>query len=231
MKFDDELKNAISKDFDKICNMKLIKERIGEDRKMRNKKVLFKYASMVACIMLLLVVSLIAFGNNDKPQKIVDNGSDKIFVNNANNTAIVDLDVKIATTDVNEDFFNLYPFTKSLATPQRLNNSYIKVFYIRKDNKQKEYDILNNYEVVYENLEDSGNNIKIKFSKDYQPLRDYYIESKNAKESVINGTKITIYNYHQTYMTTFRYNNINFDIETRNITESEFVALLYSIIK
>ena len=71
----------------------------------------------------------------------------------------------------------------------------------------------------------------IAFSNEYEPLRDYFFGDEGSKVSKINDFELTIYRYENSYMTTFKYNDINFDIETTDITEQEFIDLLVSIIK
>ena len=45
------------------------------------------------------------------------------------------------------------------------------------------------------------------------------------------NTPLTIFKWDDAYLTTFKYNNIFFDIETKGITENELITLLQSIIK
>ena len=71
----------------------------------------------------------------------------------------------------------------------------------------------------------------IAFSDKYEPLRDYFFDDKGSKISKINDIELKIYKYENSYMTSFTYNNINFDIETNDISEQEFINLILSIIK
>lgn len=43
--------------------------------------------------------------------------------------------------------------------------------------------------------------------------------------------ELKIFKYNELYFTEFKYKDINFDIETTNITEQELTDLLLSIIK
>ena len=124
-----------------------------------------------------------------------------------------------------------YPYKNGIKLPDDLdldkNNSYI--VYTR-DNNSDEYNILNNYVLVYSNSNEDRN-IAVSYSQEHKPIRDYLFDENGSKISVINGIELKIYKYESTYFTEFKYNNYNFDIETTNITEQELSTLLASILK
>lgn len=232
MYFNDKLKETISKDFDKLRNLNIVKERIEENSKMKNKSHLFKYASGFTCLILLAVVGVILF-NNTNPKKILDNGKDVVYINSIKEEILNSLDADVKIVDMNDDFYNLYPFVNNIVVPNDLNKSDVKIIYTRGSVDKNEYNILHDYVLTYESYENDFRikNITISFSENYEPLRDYFIENKTEKVSKINNVDLKIYQYKETYLTAFKYNNINFDIETNNISENELLDLLKSIIK
>ena len=71
----------------------------------------------------------------------------------------------------------------------------------------------------------------IAFSKDNEPLRDYFFDDKGEKYTTINGENIKIYSYKNSYIAVFSYNGVNFDIETSNADINDFKSILELIIK
>ena len=101
--------------------------------------------------------------------------------------------------------------------------------YTRKDMEVTEYNVLHDYLFNYQK-DDFSEGIKIAFSEVGEPLRDCFIDDK-CKISKIGDTEIIITQYEQSYMASFKYKDIYFDIETSGITENELVELLVSIIE
>ena len=101
--------------------------------------------------------------------------------------------------------------------------------YTRKDMEVTEYNVLHDYLFNYQK-DDFSEGIKIAFSEVGEPLRDCFIDDK-YKISKIGDTEIIITQYEQSYMASFKYKDIYFDIETNGITKNELVELLVSIIE
>ena len=85
------------------------------------------------------------------------------------------------------------------------------------------------HDYVFEYRTENGGEILIAICKDEKPLRDYYFEFKGEK-SQIGNTELEISQYNNKYMATFEFNNVNYDIETTDITENELLELLQSIL-
>lgn len=64
-----------------------------------------------------------------------------------------------------------------------------------------------------------------------QPLRDCYIECKNPELSEINGTHLTVYGFENTFIAQFSYQNINYDVETRDVELEELEELLMGLLQ
>lgn len=85
------------------------------------------------------------------------------------------------------------------------------------------------HDYVFEYRTDSYGEIRIAICKGESPLRDYYFMFE-GKKSKIGNTELEISKYEDQYLVNFEFNNINYDIETSNITEDELLELLTSII-
>lgn len=236
MKENNNLRVAISKDFDKANNLKEIKERIEESSKMKKRNMIFKYAGGICCVA-LIVMGFILFNGKNDIKKIFDNGKDVIYINkvNSNSQAMLDVDIKSLDIDSNsdklyKDLNESYSFINEISIPSDLIINKKYAIYGKENISDNNYSVLHNYRFIYK-TSNSYRKITVSFSKNFEIPRDLILVSDNNKESTINNTKLVIQQYGQTYMTSFKYNNINFDIETRNITENEFISLLQSIIK
>lgn len=85
------------------------------------------------------------------------------------------------------------------------------------------------HDYVFEYKTENDGEIRIALCKEEEPLRDCFFEFK-GKKSKIGNTELEISQYNNNYMVTFEFNNINYDIETENITENELSELLQSIL-
>ncbi len=121
------------------------------------------------------------------------------------------------------------PYKNGIVIPKDLDITYKYIFYFRENKESKEYNILGNYEIIYDNGDDRS--IKISYSKDNKPVRDYYFSEEGSKVTTINGIELKIYKFENIYFTEFKFNDYNFDIETSKITEQELSIFLLSILK
>ena len=136
--------------------------------------------------------------------------------------------IKVHTGEEGNQNYIKPDFYKDLVNNRLFNEQKTYEVFTRESVESKEYNILNNYSVVTFN---DASSIEVSFSKNNKPLRDYFFEDNGKSYSSINGEKIKIYSYGKSYMTTFNYKGINFDIESSNISESDFLELLSLIIK
>ena len=92
------------------------------------------------------------------------------------------------------------------------------------------FDVYNNNEMVNEmivykyNNENSNKEIKVSYSEENKPLCEYNLD--NIEDSYINSNKVKIYNYENTYIVEFKYNDIYYNIITKNIEKNELIDLL-----
>lgn len=95
------------------------------------------------------------------------------------------------------------------------------------DNLENEYRL---HDYVFEYHTESGGEAKIAICSAEEPLRDYFIVSDTTEQSEINGVSTVIYGYQGTFMVQFSYEDVNYDIETSNISLEELEELLTGII-
>lgn len=195
-----------------------------------------KYILIIIVVAILLIFSAMFIYINEK-NKNTHTDEIKLDINKVDasfgmDRAKMDADIR----EVYGVFMSQYKFLDDLKIPSDLNIKSTMAILINHEVKKyknedfnKKYDTLNNYTTIYHNEIDSRN-IELKFSDKYVPLRDYFFEG-TPKKSIINNTQLEIFQYENMYLAMFKYNDINFDIETTDITESELIELLKSIIK
>jgi len=206
-----------------------------EDKNMKKNNV-YKLALIPVCIILVICgIVIINKGESTlKPSTPIINkeGNYEIYINkiDSSKTNLTKPDADIKKIDAEYKKIQEMPafnFLKNLNIPEDLSDKSFSAIYTRKDKDSKDYNILHNYDFWFES---NDRRIILAFSDKNKPLRDYHFE-EFGKISKINNQELTIYQYNTSYMTTFTYNGINFDIETNNLTESELTNLLTSIIK
>lgn len=200
------------------CHNKIIKKIEKESRMKNNIRI---WILIPICLLIAIGIGYLKY-NNDNEFK--DNNKFNINEINSNKLELVKLNVDAKIVESNE--INT-PFN-NLVVPNDLIDVNYYIMYVRSNKDSKEYNVVNNIEVVYSS--NSNRMINISYSKDYKPLRDYYFNEDSSKISNINNVELKIYKYENTYFTEFTFNNYNYDIETNNISENELKDLLISII-
>lgn len=196
-----------------------------------------KYVLAPVCMVLIAVVGYVGFLNtnnnlNNNPITDFRGGKEEslattININKIDNMIMADLDAQEKLlNDVNIPYIG---YMIGLEIPSDFDNKEnYKAIYVRSDRNVEKYDILNNYEFTYRNTS-NNRKIIIAFSEKYVPLRDYEILDAD-KISKIGDVELIISQYKNMYIVKFTHKGINFDIETNDITESELISLLESII-
>lgn len=208
-----------------IIKTKINKENIrnnilSEENSYMSNSIL-KYA---LCLIVVGVFGVIIF-NNTKNDNSFDNN---IKINKVDYMGASILDAEVKEINDIQKLESEYYFYKDLVNNRLFNGQKTYEVFTRESVESKEYNILNNYSVVAFN---DVSSIEVSFSKNNKPLRDYFFEDNGKSYSSINGEKIKIYSYGKSYMATFNYKGINFDIESSNISENDFLELLSLIIK
>ena len=196
-----------------------------------------KYVLAPVCVVLIAIVGYVGFLNtnnnlNNNPITDFRGGKEESLATTININKISDIGMASLDADIrvlNNVMIPYFGYMANLAIPEDFDNKEdYKAIYVRNDVKVENYDVLNNYEFTYRNTS-NNRKIVIAFSEKYKPLRDYEILGAD-KISKIGDVELIISQYKNMYIVTFTHKGINFDIETNDITESELISLLESII-
>lgn len=222
-----ELKERVRKNLkEKIAISNIRKE--FDMKTNRSKKIVYVISSM--CAIFILVIGIFVGMDSKLLENDIGNTQNldvKLNINKIKNMDMTkfDIDVNVAKIEEVPDKFKFIENIK-VPTGYQLADSYN--VYIKKDKEVNEYNLLHDYELNYK--KDDVNNIKITFSEIEEPLRDYFIDGED-KISKIGDVELTVSQWQQMYIVSFKYKDIYFDIETTGITEEELVELLKSIIE
>lgn len=221
-------KEMYDKKINKENNYQQIISRIKEKNKIRYWKW---FLLPISIFMIMLVVAL-----NTKNNLLEDVNKNLIRNENNYNDIVIINDMSEKKTFYRTDGkvieeeggFNIPSFEvlQNLNIPDYFSKEENYAIFVRSDSSKDNYDKLGHY-VKYYSFEDKI--IEIKYSLNDIPARDYGFHDGSL--STLNGFDLTIYKYKELLMTVFKYKDLYIDIETANITEEEFVALLKSIIR
>lgn len=201
---------------------------------IKNKKIIYGLSS--ACAVFILGVGILAVQKKSNNNMMKAENEGMVSSQNMNvmleinpmqgaSMAKLDADVQnVEMTSIPEKF----EFINNIALPSeyKLDNSY--EIYTRENYDDAECSLLHDY--VFNYSKDCENSIKVALSEVEEPIRDYFLDD-SKKVSNIGDVNVIISKYEKMYVATFKYKEINFDIETNGITEEELVNLLESIIK
>ncbi len=86
------------------------------------------------------------------------------------------------------------------------------------------------HDYVFEYQTQTGGELRIAVCSAETPLRDSFLVCEDPTESEINGVAVVIYGYQDAFVVEFSNENVNYDIETRNITLEELEELLVGLV-
>jgi len=228
----------LKKMFEKEFDVEIMKQQILNEERKRNMnfKNVFKWS--VAPICLVAIISGILIFNNNKELKpniykpnIETKDSVDMYINDISKTtqgaARLDADIKV----INNLSIPYFEEIGNIVVPTDFDNNHdAYAIYVKSDKDSNEYDTLQSYVFNYSNTK-NDRNIRVAFSKENKPIRDYHFSEEGSKISKINNIELKVFKYNGLYFTEFNYKDINFDVETHDITEQELTDLLLSIIK
>ena len=222
-------KQIIKAVFDNEFNANKIRNQILLKNERKNKKNMIKFLKYAIPVFVLAIIVSLVFLNNNQDGYIFSDNTSNIIVNKIDNLDLIKLDADIKLEEINSPNLPWYDIFNDINIPSDLDKFYGYGIYT-KNNSNNEYDILNSYVYEYFNLDDNRK-IKIAYSSTNKPIRDYFFEINDAKESNINDNKLLVYQSEDAYFTEFKYDGYYFDIETHGISIDELISLLKSIIK
>ena len=227
-----DLKKQIEKEFDREKNYNIILSKVEDVGTIRKLKVRYIVASI--CVLAVVLACFVKFkdigvnyiAKNNRTVEQTENVD--LNINKIKEMSQACLYADIKTIEI-KNLPKRFKFMDNLKLPNGFKLEECYNIYTRSDINFDKYDVLHDYLFYYE--KDNGEkNIKFAFSEIEEPLTDYYINNTMCKKSKIEDIELVICYFSGTYIVTFNSNGVNFDIETRNISESELVDLLESII-
>lgn len=232
----EKLKIAIENDINsKDYYNKIINKIEKGEIKMKHKRNMFKWAFVPIC--LVAVISGILLINSNKELKfnvykpnIENKDNVNIYINDISKMTegLLRLDVDLKFTNIENILY--FQEISNIKIPRDFDNQEAFEIYVKPDRDSNEYTTLQSYVFNYSNR-NNDRNIRVSFSKENKPIRDYYFSEEGSRISKINNIELKIFKYNGLFFTEFNYKGINFDIETTNINDREFTDLLLSIIK
>ncbi len=251
-----DLKEKIRKNVKERIAVSNIREEF--DMKITNKrKIIYEITSSVAVFILGfgIIIGTNTFNNNQEQNNTHYGISDLQDVKNNKESLKTELNIyKVASLtsadmDVKIEHYNsklpehiwkkiLEEFKEYMGISKnefetKIPDKFIETnFYTVKVPGYKDTNLSDEYkkhDYVFEYKSENDGEVRIALCKEEEPLRDYFLEFK-GKKSKIGNTELEISQYNNNYMVTFQFNNVNYDIETTNITENELLELLQSIL-
>ena len=239
---ENELKQRIQKSVKENIAISNWKEEIHMNKEKNRKLVCGVLAS---CAMLALAIGIITtkqpFSQNggnilqakvekEDLSKEKETLKTKININKLDEKALVDyaIDAQMRKIDAKESTVDLSFAIEAKLPKDFEKNCSVVGIYVKGENPKK-YDVLQNYEFRYKNKAETRTiTLGIGF-KERKPMRDYYFADVK-KISKIGEVELKITQYEDSYLAIFSYKDINYDVETRGITQDELVEFLTSLI-
>lgn len=245
--------NAVGKISDE-----LIEDAIITTGKKTHTTVWVKWAAMAACLCLAVAAFIVPKLQNNATGPVpqlstnlsigIEQPSNQestthpikknvLLVNSVNGIAIADMDARLTHyPDLSESDDILKQFETAVGFRYNDFIAKIPVAFINKsfysldvpaDAARTEY-IPHDYIFGYQT--ENGGDITIAICAEEIPLRDCFYICENPKQSEINGNSVVILGSQGYFLVQFSWKNINYDIETSNITLEELEHLLVGII-
>lgn len=246
------------KNCDEMVNSLLKRRDQYAAEQKRKKKVLIRTVTSICCMCLVVLLGFGIWQNgvfhapppaaNQKDQQ-TKNNENLFVVNKVDSVSMADMDVQfshynhlsaIELESVHKNFESAIGMSYETFTAKIpitfVNTSFYSVDVpagattvdTPADVTEKKY-IPHDYAFKYQ-TENKGE-ATIAVCSDGEPLRDCIFRCDNPEQSRINGVTVTIYGYEDFFMMQFSYENVNYDIETNNITLEELEELLTGIMR
>ncbi len=219
-------------------NEKYVKE-AKEYRKAKN-PLWLKWGAMAACLCFAVFGIFVIQRLGGAPGTTIEQpGNSILAVNEVDHVTRLDMDVQISHyTDLSGDEWEtvMEAFEQAVGMSyekfiKKLPVSYQQTAFYSVDAptspKSGEY-VPHDY--VFEFLTEDDGKVKIVICATAEPLRDCFFVCENPKKSEINGATALIYNVQDSFMVQFSHDNVNYDIDTCNITLEEIENLLTCIV-
>lgn len=211
------IKRIIAETFEEEFNSENMKKEILKKSEKKRKisiTSMFKIAIPTCAIIVLLLIASVN-GHNMLRNRIHINQLPSVnYISRMCNT----IEEEISKEE------NAFTSIKNKKLPNDFKKESYKKTYVKEDTK------INDIKYVYTALGEKKRYITITVSQG-ENLSKSYVTNEEIKKSMVNGLEVTIYQYHDTYLATFFYDNYYLELKTEYIEELEFIKLLKSIVK
>lgn len=160
--------------------------------------------------------------------------SNVIIFNQLESYEKADLDVKIVERSKEQAKEWGFAFLETLNLPADFRADTFAEVYTARSREDTEYTLLNHYQTEYQSKgksREGERRVIIRFSEEFTPLRDNFLETDSEPKSHLGNTELSLYSYKDLYLAYFTYEQIQFDVESHGLSETEFTELLKSIIQ
>lgn len=234
-----KLKRNIQKNVKESIAISNWKEEMHMNKGINRKIVYGVLASCAIFVLGIGIITTVPFGQNGETllqakiekedlSKEKETIKTEIYINKGEAKKDYAINAQTRKIDAQERMEDLR-FAIEAKLPSDFEKNYSVVgIYVKGENSTK-YDELQNYEFYYKNKSETRT-ITLAFGfKEKKPARDYYFGNVE-KTSKIGDVELQITQYEDSYLVIFSYKDINYDIETRGITQEELVEFLTSLI-
>ena len=174
-------------------------------------------------VIIFLGVFILTGCNKESTKSNTNTTKDEITINKID--SLSRSKIMANTTVIDEN--GLPEELKYLTSVTDLKVDMINEVYTKSDINSEIYDILHDFSFLYSK---DNKSIKINLSRIEKPLRDTFYQSENIV-SKVSGIDVIINSYDKEYLANFTTNNINFNIETKELSQNELLSLIKNIIK
>lgn len=205
------------------------------------KAILAKWGTVAACLAVIAMIGICTMGK--RPLETKDPAqAPSLIVNEADSITNMDMDAQFTYYKnslpnvwkaVQDDFYAFLgihydEFTSKLPDIWELSDFYAASVPGYQNGESDGKYRLHDYVFRYET--DRGGSAIIAVCAFEEPLRDCIIVCDDPVRSAIKNTSLVVYHYAGCYVVQFSHNNVNYDIETQNVTLEELQGLLLGIL-
>jgi hypothetical protein len=180
-----------------------------------------KKRSSVIAVLLIIALAIIVSGCGENPKN-----EQKVVVNEIEVMASAKIlaESKVIEKDeLPQDIKKISEAGNVIKLPLNM----VSEVYTKYDAEKDEYSNLHDYKLLFS---DETKTAQVSICKKGAPLRDYFFQAEDNKSS-LGGTEATIYKYTDRYIVRLVKDEMNFDIETNGLSESEMVSFVLEVIK
>lgn len=217
-------------------------------QKKRSRRLQIAAGTAAAAVLCCAAVFALAPGKQGPKEQVIDSGTTasapapeqtaqsydiSLFVNEIDrNTAgalRADVDIQVLPLPETENIPQLQ-FLKELALPETLTETDIYAVYVRSDRDIAQYNRLHEYVCRFSDR-NSEKELRVAFSSQGKPIRDYLFTDEGAKASRINGVEMIVFRYENILYTEFTAGGMFFDLEAQGLSEEEFALCTAEILQ